>query len=45
MIEQADLARLSDAELVAAYLATNGEPGDHEADALSAELERRGLDF
>ncbi len=35
---------LTDAELIAAFLATDGEPGDPLADALLAEIERRGLD-
>jgi hypothetical protein len=35
---------LSDADLLAAYQRTNGEPGNAEADALLAEIERRGLD-
>lgn len=34
----------TDAELCRAYQATSGEPGDAEADALLAEVERRGLD-
>lgn len=41
----ADLAGLLDAELVAAYQRTDGEPGNPEADALLAEIERRGLDL
>jgi hypothetical protein len=36
---------MSDAELRDAYLRTDGEPGDTEADALAAELERRGIDI
>ena len=36
---------LSDADLVAAYQRTDGEPGNAEADALAAEIERRGLDI
>jgi hypothetical protein len=35
---------LSDEALIAAWLATDGEPGDPVADAIAAELERRGLD-
>jgi RecJ-like exonuclease len=34
---------LRDAELLAAYQRTTGEDGDAEADALCAEIERRGL--
>ena len=33
----------SDADLIAAYQRTDGEPGNPEADALAAEMERRGL--
>jgi hypothetical protein len=33
-----------DERLVDAYKATGGESGDAEADALRAEIERRGLD-
>lgn len=40
-----DLRTVSDAELIRAYLESNGEPGDPEGDALAAELERRGLDI
>ena len=39
------IAALSDADLLAAYQRTNGEPGDAEADALLSEIERRGLDI
>ena len=35
---------MTDAELLRAYQRTTGEPGDPEADALLAEIERRGLD-
>lgn len=45
MIEEAELAKLSDAALVAAYQRTDGEPGDPEPDALLTEIERRGLDL
>ncbi|MES3054885.1 hypothetical protein O6V14_04515 [Sphingomonas faeni] len=34
-----------DADLVAAYQRTDGEPGNAEAAALVAEIERRGLDI
>lgn len=34
---------LSDAALLAAYQRTSGEPGDPEAEALLAEIERRNL--
>ena len=36
--------QMSDADLLAAYQRTTGEEGDAEADALCAEIERRGLD-
>jgi hypothetical protein len=36
---------MTDTELLAAYQRTSGEPGDAEADALLAEIERRGVDF
>ena len=36
---------MSDAALLAAYERTDGEPGDPEADALLAEIQRRDLDF
>jgi hypothetical protein len=39
-----DPATLSDRDLLAAYQRTTGEPGDREADALAAEIARRGLD-
>ena len=35
---------LNDQQLEAAYQRTSGEPGDPAADALCAEIERRGLD-
>jgi hypothetical protein len=40
-----DPKSLSDADLIAAYQQTHGEPGDAEADTLAAEIERRGLDL
>ena len=36
---------MPNADLLAAYQRTNGEPGNPEADALLAEIERRGLDI
>jgi len=36
---------MSDADLLAAYQRTSGEPGDVIADALLAEIERRNLDI
>lgn len=36
---------LDDTDLVAAFLATDGIPGNPEADALLAEIEKRQLDF
>jgi hypothetical protein len=38
-------ADMTDSELLAAYQRTNGEPGNVEADALLAEIERRNLDI
>lgn len=38
------LAQASDAELLEAYQLSDGVPGNPEADALVAEIERRGLD-
>lgn len=35
---------MTDEFLLRAYQRTTGEPGDPEADALLAEIERRGLD-
>jgi len=40
-----DPSTMTDAELIAAYQRTNGEPGNQEADALIAEIERRNLDL
>jgi len=40
-----DPATLSDDALIAAYQRTDGTPGDAAADALAAEIERRGLDL
>lgn len=40
-----DPQALSDEALLAAYQDTSGEPGDPEADALLAEIERRNLDI
>ena len=37
------LVSSSDHELCASYKRTSGKPGDPEADALLAEIERRGL--
>ena len=36
---------MSDADLIAAYQRTSGEPGDVAADALLAEIKRRDLDI
>jgi hypothetical protein len=41
----AGLARFSDRDLLAAYQRTDGAPGNQEADALVAEIERRELDI
>ena len=35
---------LSDAELLAEYLASEAEAGDPRQDALAAEIDKRGLD-
>jgi hypothetical protein len=46
-LQQCDRMRailLPDRELLAHYAATDGEPGDPVADALCAEIHRRGLD-
>ena len=40
-----DPQTLSDEDLLAAYEATTAEPGNAEADALLAEIERRNLDI
>jgi hypothetical protein len=37
-------SQMDDSNLLAAYQRTTGEPGDPDADALLAEIERRGLD-
>lgn len=39
------LKAMADADLLAAYLRTTGEPGDIDSDALLAEIERRELDI
>ncbi|WP_426254479.1 hypothetical protein [Sphingomonas sp. DC2300-3] len=39
-----DLSSLTDDQLLDAYEATSGTPGDPEADRLIAEIQRRGLD-
>jgi hypothetical protein len=38
-------ADMTDRALLAAYQRTNGEPGNAEADAMLAEIERRDLDI
>jgi hypothetical protein len=38
------LATMADADLLRAYQRTDGAPGNRAADALLAEVERRGLD-
>jgi hypothetical protein len=40
-----DPRELLDADLIAAYQRTNGEPGNAEADALLAEIQARNLDI
>jgi len=42
--EEKAAGMMTDEFLVRAYERTSGEQGDAEADALSAEIERRGLD-
>jgi hypothetical protein len=44
MADSLDPATLTDDELVEAYERTSGEPGDEVAEALLAEIQRRGLD-
>jgi len=44
MVEADDPKSLTDQELLSAYEETSGEPGDPIADALLAEIKRRGLD-
>lgn len=39
-----DPVEVSDAELLAEYQRTDGEPGNPIVDAIVAEIERRGLD-
>jgi hypothetical protein len=39
------LATMGDADLLGAYERTDGVPGNRAADALSADIERRGLDI
>jgi hypothetical protein len=41
--DPAVLAEWTDKQVLDAYQLTGGEPGDAEADALAAEIERRGL--
>ena len=40
-----DPVEISDAELLAEYQRTDGEPGNQEVGAILAEIERRGLDI
>lgn len=40
-----DPAGVSDAELLAEYQRSGGEPGNPEVEAILAEIERRGLDI
>lgn len=40
-----DVEAINDPALLGAYERTSGEPGDRLADALAAEIERRGLDI
>ena len=44
MTDSPDPATLTDDELVDAYERTGGEPGDEIAEALLAEIQKRGLD-
>lgn len=44
MVEADDPKSMTDDELLSAYAETSGEAGDPIADALLAEIERRGLD-
>ena len=43
--DPAVLADWTDKQLLDAYQLTGGVPGDDEADALAAEIERRNLDI
>ncbi len=40
-----DPVEVSDADLLAEYQLTVGEPGDPDVEAILAEIERRGLDI
>lgn len=40
-----DPVEVSDAELIAEYQATDGDPGDPDIEAIVLEIERRGLDI
>lgn len=44
MVEADDLKTMTDQELLSAYEETSGEVGDPIADALLAEIRKRGLD-
>lgn len=43
--EPIDPKQMSDRDLVAAYVMTEGDPDDPRAEALLAEIERRNLDI
>lgn len=40
-----DLKQMTDRDLIAAYVMTDGDPDDPRAEALLAEIERRNLDI
>lgn len=40
-----DITTLNDEQLLDAYEATSGRPGDEEGDRLLAEIQRRNLDI
>lgn len=44
MVEADDPKKMTDQELLSAYAETSGEAGDPIADALLAEIQKRGLD-
>lgn len=44
-MDRDDIAKLTDAELLAAYKATSQEVGDPEVEALIPEMAKRDLEF
>ena len=45
LVEAYGAESMTDADLIAAYRRTTDETADHEANALAAEIEARGLDL